>query len=93
MTNVVKQFVTEDDGNQIYDIYRVLGLLSVVVGISLQVVDYWIGEPIIYEGMIIGYTHDFSLKDFGTGMGLLLSGAGACILFKGLGEGKPKGSE
>lgn len=95
MANIVKQFVTEDDGNEIYDVYRVLGLLGVVVFLGLSVFDFALGEPIIggeHNDIIIAYSHEFDMQAFGIGLGAVLTAAGACVMMKAFGEGKPKGA-
>lgn len=75
----IKDLLTVANGND-YDIGRVMAALGMVTFIGLSIADFC-------------YTHKFDPLAWGTGFGLLVTGAGAALMLKHKtepqGEGTP----
>lgn len=65
VADVLREIVTESD-NRTHNIHKHLALISVAVGLSLQVYVVVKGQP-------------FDIQTFGIGVGALLAGAGAAL--------------
>lgn len=66
MYEILKQLLTGKD-NETHDMAKYLGLVTFVIGISLEVYSIvWRGEK-------------FSFQEYGTGLGLLFAGYGAAL--------------
>lgn len=68
MHTVLRTMLTESD-NSTHDIFRYMALASVLVGLGLECYVVLRGQP-------------FDLQQFGTGIGLLLTGAGVALKLK-----------
>jgi hypothetical protein len=66
--DVVRQLMTEAD-NRTHDLYRYLALLSIVVGLGLNIYAVHKGQP-------------FDMQAFGLGIGALFAGVGVAIGLK-----------
>lgn len=58
--NPLKQMLTEDDANAVYDPLRMGFIIAFVTGLGLQIYD------------VVWLMHEFNLVTFGTGIGALL---------------------
>lgn len=68
LTEIFRQLMTESD-NRTHDLYRYLALLSIVVGLGLNVFVVVKGNP-------------FNMQDFGIGVGALFAGVGVALSLK-----------
>ena len=71
LQDMIRQMMTESD-NRTHDIFRYLALLCVLVGLTLEIYVIAWREP--------GQPFDFI--NFGTGVGLILAGAGTALKLK-----------
>ncbi len=69
LADVLRHLMTEAD-NTTHDLYRYLAVVSIIVGLGLQVFAVgWRGQP-------------FDMQSFGIGVGALFTGAGLALKLK-----------